>query len=1148
MEETPKLQLDQAFSTTLAFHQEEDYFDRLTTGSHGPSPYIHNSRSMPPTPEMTSRRISDFDVHSFPGVQSPCLTLSTETHFDNVATPAPIRALHPDESALLSLYTDGRTQLDLSYMGSPVSAMMARQKREKAISETFMTQQAIVETVNSPDDSMEGMSPMEAPTPQPSIFRTMADVSAMMDDSYFVDAIAAETTGNSKKGLSNSDFLPHANQPKSNMVDNSQLVTTNKLQPVVVNALCKTVNVETSQPVVVQMTATVAVDNSKTVPVMVDSSKTTSVFRPRPVVANTSHPVATHQHRSAAITEPIAPHQSRSVVIQTMRPETAAVVEKSKPVAVEMLRPVSAAYKPNPVVDQKLRPVAATNQSKQFAGEKSRPFGAAYKSKPVETQILRSVPAGNKTKSVVAKLFRSVVAQKTSHTPIVVENSQPVASLKSSHMQVVDKNLQPVATADKNKPAMAPTLRVVAVADKSKSVVVENSQPVVSQKSSHMQMQKGIVRPKYEEIQMSNRGSSGNSLASYMISTQSHDKQEMDVCNDTHKTADSLRSKLMPRHFSKDVPYETRDYRNIALSTSESSDIPDIMPLQSNELLFTSPARSNRYTARESPGMESVMSTPGSSPVPLLSRQCLSNAAFLFSPSYTGGNTEQLYDRGSNHSAAFSISTFASRCRLGSVSSRSQPSITIPVATTWDTQSLSRTTFSRTGWSNVEDGTTIEKSLNQNSKHVRFSTADDFYKSDTIDNCAVEKTSLSMSRQFVNPAIETKISDLSDSSGAFSNITFPGGPSRICTQATRVQATRVSVERGGNSWKEHEEVNRVVATPFHVKANIVNQERGENVVPTKSPMIRFRSAKDKFANPEQKKTPAKKTPPKKFWNRTPKKSLISARIADLNNQLTKNACNNSHSQSTNEKSCIQATRSNDEYERTQPSMGFEEMTTKSAPSHFRARTEHVPYDEAPFIKGSVGQSILPATSTASTHSVSYRTVMSAGESDDIFATIRTSSYDLEDLSIPDDESVADDTFANLLAQSTEDEDDNDNDDDETAPTVIRPRNVRPSNQSAAQSSQYTMSTGGSYNTDKENSVRGPSLNSLHKATSTKSQVNPGQVRQHNHHGLYLSPLQRTPLQARKWRSLAAAAQEKEKLKRFQKQGERNVNPPFAYQR
>ena len=817
-------------------------------------------------------------------------------------------------------------------------------------------------------------------------------------------------------------------------------------------------------------------------------------------MASTLHPVVANQHQPTTIAEKsmqVAAHQSRPGEVQMLGPVAAPMVEKSKP-------------------------VATANKSKPGVAQMFRPVATAIKSKPAVAQMLQRVAATNKSKPAVAQTLQPIVAQKSSHMPFVVEKLQPVVAQTSSHKPVVIEKLQPI------------------VAEKSSHMpfVVEKLKPVVAQTSSHNHTQKVVGRTRNEGIQKGNSGIAENSLASYMMLTQSHDDQENNVRTDTHRIADSSRSKMMTRHCLKSATGETRDYRNIALSTSECSDIPDVMPIQSNELLFSSPAPSHRHTSRESPGMASVMSTPGSSPVPLLSRQCLSNAAFLFSPSYAGGNAEQLQNWGSSHSAAFSISTFASRCRLGSVSSRSQPSITIPVATTWDTQSLSRTTFSRTGWSNEEYGTSIDKSLNQNSKHVRFSAADDFYKRDKIDNCAVEKTSLSMPRHYVNPAIETKISDLSDSSGAFSNITFAMEPSRNCAQETRV-----SLERGGNSLNNREEHNGVVATPLQVKKNLVNQANKDKSVPTKSPMIRFRSAKDKFSNPEQKKTPAKKTPPKKFWNRTPKKSLVSARIADLNYQLTKNTSN---SHSTDERSCIQVTRSNDEYESTHKSVEFEEMTTKSAPSQYNARAEQVPHDEAPVMEECVGQSILSATSMASAQSVACTTVTSAGESDDIFTTIRTSSYDLEDLSTPDDESVIEDTFANLLAQPTEDEDDNE--DDETAPTVIRPRNARPSNQSSAQSSLYTMSTAGTYNSDKENSVREPSLNSLLKATSTKSQVNPGQVRQHNHHGLYLSPLQRTPLQARKWRSLAAAAQEKEKVKRFQKLGERSVNVPVAFLR
>jgi hypothetical protein len=302
-------------------------------------------------------------------------------------------------------------------------------------------------------------------------------------------------------------------------------------------------------------------------------------------------------------------------------------------------------------------------------------------------------------------------------------------------------------------------------------------------------------------------------------------------------------------------------------------------------------------------------------------------------------------------------------------------------------------------------------------------------------------------------------------------------------------------------------------------------------------MLRFRSAKDKFANPQLKTTPAKKTPPKKYWNRTPKKSLVSTRIADLAVQLNKNAPSGNRSMKA---SSIQLTHSNDEYNSTRQ---LQVKNVQSAPA--------APYDEASSLgdsKASVARSI---------------SVVSTAESEDVFATLRTIAYE-DDGDIPDDESAAD-AFASLLAQSTEEGDDEsaadqfpnlldrddesaadafadllaqpteEEDDDQTAPTVIRPR---VSNQSSA---QYTVSTYATSNTDKENSIRRVSLNSLHKTNVGESKVNPGQVHQHNNQGLHLSPLQRTPMQARRWRSLAAAAKEKEK-----KLSERSANVPARY--
>jgi len=640
-----------------------------------------------------------------------------------------------------------------------------------------------------------------------------------------------------------------------------------------------------------------------------------------------------------------------------------------------------------------------------------------------------------------------------------------------------------------------------------------------------------------------------NTLASYMLSSRSFEKKKH---FDPKRSMDALNKGNAVCH------NETQDYRNIALSTSETSDIPDIMPVQSREMTFSSPAPNHRMPLL-SPGMDSIMSTPGKSPVPLLSNQCLSNAAFLFSPSYAGGNAAPLPAQ--NHCmplmspcmdsimstpgkspvpllsnqclsnaaflfspsyaggqaallpkpgalavTAFSISTFPSRSRLGSASSRSQQSVTIPVAGT--------STLSRSSWSQSVQESSQGRSQQQNLKQVRFSDTDNFCDIETLERSSVTH----MAGKFVNADIQTKISDLSETSSMFGAANFKGLPFSNAGDRTPEKAS----ETAKTHWSYRQGDTNKMTTPVSYKSN--------PGVPSKSPMLRFRFAKEKFANPEAKKVPAKKTPPKKFWNRTPKKSLVSTRIADLHYQLTKNARTGSMRR-TETAASIQLTRSNDEFESAQRVVkrSKERMSMQTAPPPI---INEFPYDET-FAKENERSSIPSRSSASVSRSASDSTVVSssvASESIDVFTMLRTKSLHHNDKIIgnDDDDSVSDDdAFATLLAQPTEEDDD---DDDETAPTVIRPKG----SSQVEYTSRFTMNAYTSSNTDdKENT-------SLHKSALTTSKVNPELVR--HPQNLHLSPLQRTPLQTRRWRSLAAAVQEKEKI-RTKLLTERSVNGP-----
>lgn len=155
--------------------------------------------------------------------------------------------------------------------------------------------------------------------------------------------------------------------------------------------------------------------------------------------------------------------------------------------------------------------------------------------------------------------------------------------------------------------------------------------------------------------------------------------------------------------------------------------------------------------AQYSPAL-SVDSICSKSSEPMLSDEVISNAAFLFSPSYNEEGTTKLPRKSAAssinfiaESSGFSISTFGSRSRVSS-SSMSKP-ITIP---------------NRSSACSVDD---LEKA----DRRVRFSDMDVFSiplnKSDTLDEVIVDSDSVE-----TIPHIETKLSDLTDTMGEFENL------------------------------------------------------------------------------------------------------------------------------------------------------------------------------------------------------------------------------------------------------------------------------------------------------------------------------------------------------------------------------------------
>lgn len=548
-----------------------------------------------------------------------------------------------------------------------------------------------------------------------------------------------------------------------------------------------------------------------------------------------------------------------------------------------------------------------------------------------------------------------------------------------------------------------------------------------------------------------------------------------------------------------------RDYRSIALSTSEGAE--------------SAPAR--QYYTACSPSASSTCSNGDNSRGPLLTTQTISNAAFLFSPSYAGNDAELLKREQPIRDPAFSISTFAARARLTNVSSRSQPVITIPVSKSWDSSSKEEPEHDYVGVISLDETA-------NNHKHVRFSDSYqtryiDRLKKTTVPNVEPKRAVFNVPETITPPEIETKLSDLSDASilnrqvnpdevsisTATSALTLRSEFREVSPTASSLDgseqisptmsATEQDSQRSSASchasisssksnssvhWTYREEDGKITATPNLDRTQPIR----EGVLATTSPMVRFRAAKEMFANPSEKAIPNKRTPPKKFLNRSPQKTLVASRITNLDARL---------------KSGRQPDHKN----------------PRRDTSGQRVLAPHRANLVNPNFRAPV---TMKDTNEKKTEDSLSKLVLSNAESDN-----NTS------MSIADTD-VSDDPFAEIVKY-------NNYEPQIPGTLLLRPVGSGPitsvnkfgGNQDRSsvrqQSGLRPKENLGSASFDQESTV---SLNYLHKMPIERGQVNPTDVYKHdNTANLCLSPTQRTPMQARKWRTLAAAAHENDKNKK-----------------
>jgi hypothetical protein len=197
------------------------------------------------------------------------------------------------------------------------------------------------------------------------------------------------------------------------------------------------------------------------------------------------------------------------------------------------------------------------------------------------------------------------------------------------------------------------------------------------------------------------------------------------------------------------------DYRRIATSISDRNEL-DVTDVSELDASFLAPVT-------YSPSADSVASSAGS-PLPLVSDQALSNAAFLFSPSYAGGEFKLLPRANSPRAmnlSTFAINTAESRGRLSTFSARSRPAFSIPVSSAPNNMSSirpSRSSYSDDAitYSRPESCPPLDNGIQ---KHVHFSNFNDVF---VLRESNKARVAMGTPVKVVSPVIENKVSDLTD--------------------------------------------------------------------------------------------------------------------------------------------------------------------------------------------------------------------------------------------------------------------------------------------------------------------------------------------------------------------------------------------------
>ncbi|GAX15464.1 hypothetical protein FisN_8Lh234 [Fistulifera solaris] len=508
--------------------------------------------------------------------------------------------------------------------------------------------------------------------------------------------------------------------------------------------------------------------------------------------------------------------------------------------------------------------------------------------------------------------------------------------------------------------------------------------------------------------------------------------------------------------------------------------------------------------------------------IPMLSSQVLGNAALLFSPSYLDGTEvtgrPQSIRPHPTENGSVSINTLGSRGRTLSVVSRDPvtiPSHPVPILET-------------------------DAASKQSEKRVRFSDIMNVDPGQELKPSAVEF-----------PPIRHKLSDLSDTTGL--------EPYRRSISSIRESIAPIPEESTHVAYSSHQIPERTTQSrwAYAHDSDVVNgvtplRSGRTSTHATASPLLRFQEARTKFSggvsNKNSEAIPVGET--NHVLGLKTKGSIVSARIAEMEEKTSKTKSTQPYLSKIVDKSASSIWRQPPVqvggYTERSPTLingsfvGSNEKAEANSGSSKESTILHEGHHSLEVMSDS-GDNL---TTNLNPLADNYSVVSSGGESlRDLF---KTHKANIE--ASNDDESLSDDDvddFENLLNYQ-QDLSEESTVDDETVSTVRQDRSKRFGSQYAS----YRMSVGGAsvassatgdtVSTIKQNRFSIASTNSSKILKweqpslpfRKNAPVKPTEQAVHSTRGLLtLSPLQKTPAQARKWRDLAAAAQERNTIKK-----------------